>query len=314
MTDDRDTPSARHELHDRWAIMPWLNNLAMTQQAVLDCLSQTVPMRVLLIDQGASEADSNAMRVWVEARHPRVLLWTASPPMLSLGACWNRGLEFVWETGATEALVVNNDVRLHRSTIEILEQVTEAEIAWFVSCVGVREGQFDPDVIYTQGIVEHLAEQGRGGPDFSCFLLQQAGHFQYPFEESLIPAYCEDLDMHRRYLLGGDGPRIFGVNLPFLHYASGTIKAYTPEEREAFNRRYRAVVARYTQLWGGGPSEERWTRKGDPTSTSEEDVTTPALHRKDNEAQEAPRRAAEANQAVIDSFTEDADGEEAESD
>lgn len=299
---DRDTPSERHELHTRWVIMPWVNDAEMTTQAVKDCLEQTVPTRVLLIDQGASQAESDFVRAWIEQfetpEGPRVLLWTASPPMLSLGACWNRGLSFVWETGATQALVVNNDVRLRKETIEVLEHVTAEADAWFVSCVGVREGEF-----HTEGNLQECLENlrladgepvQRGGPDFSCFLLQQAGHFAYPFEESLIPAYCEDLDMHRRYLLGGHGPKIFGVNLPFLHYASGTIKHYTPEQREKFNRQYRGVLARYKQLWGGGPSEELWTRKGDPTSlVTDRDVTTPTLHRLDNERQ-AFERAVES--------------------
>ncbi len=77
-------------------------------------------------------------------------------------------------------------------------------------------------------------------------------------------------------MLAGDGPRIFSVNLPFLHFASGTIKQFTPEARARFNRGYDQAVKYYTRMWGGRPNEERFTLKGDPTS-AREGVTTPEL-------------------------------------
>ena len=89
----------------------------------------------------------------------------------------------------------------------------------------------------------------------------------------------EDLDSHRRYMLGGDGARIFSVNLPFLHYASGTLKSYTPEQKAKFDRQYAGVVRRYTELWGGPPNQETYTVKGHPGSVCLT-VTTPELQRR----------------------------------
>jgi len=199
------------------------------------------------------------------------LCWHFLPALPSLSAVWNRALAFVWELGGTEALVCNNDVRLHRQTYEVLLKTLQSEEALFVTAVGVREGQYDPAVKYDPiaGTKEGwlTARSARGGPDFSCFLIAKGGHDKYPFDERFIPAYHEDLDMHRRYMLGGDGDKIFSVNLPFLHYASGTLKQYTPEQRAKFNAAFAACKAYYTQKWGGPPNEETFHTpflQGDP--------------------------------------------------
>lgn len=265
-----------------WVVMPFINCLALTLQAVEDVLAQTVPTRLLLVDQGSDQATREAIDQYIDARDdPRVLCWHALPAFPSLSAAWNRALQFVWDVGGTEALVVNNDVRLHRQTVEVLSKTLASEAALFVSAVGVREGQYDPDVRYdpVAGTKEGWLTSAKGGPDFSCFLLSREGHATYPFDETFQPAYCEDLDQHRRYMLGGDGPRIFSVNLPFLHYASGTLKSYTPEQKQKFDRAYAGVVARFTALWGGPPNQERYTVKGDPTS-ARDGVTTPELQRR----------------------------------
>jgi hypothetical protein len=232
--------------------MPFLNAPEMTWQAVEDGLNQSLPgVRVLLVDQGASRADREDLDARIDAREDhRVLCWHYLPMLPSLSAVWNRALKFVWELGGTEALVVNNDVRLHKETYNLLLRTLQEQAVLFVSAVGVREGQFNADELMV-GVPE-----GHGGPDFSCFLTSREGHDKYPFDELFRPAYHEDLDLHRRYMLGGDGDKIFSVNLPFLHYASGTIKAYTPEERAAFNAKFAACKAYYTQKWGGGPNAE----------------------------------------------------------
>jgi len=274
---------------DPWVIMPWLNNPEMTLQAVEDCLAQTLPgVRVLLVDQGASREDRETVDRWIDARGDhRVLCWHFLPALPSLSAVWNRALRFVWELGGTEALVVNNDVRLHRQTYEVLRKTLQSEAALFVTAVGVREGQFDAGATYdpVAGTREGMLTlpSARGGPDFSCFLISQAGHEKYPFDESFIPAYHEDLDCHRRYMLGGDGNKIFSVNLPFLHFASGTLKAYAPAEREKFNQRFAACKAYYVRKWGGPPNEETFRSPfglhEDAPRLAELPVTTPDLQR-----------------------------------
>lgn len=289
------------EAYPTWVVIPAKDCVEMTTQAVLDCLSQSVPTRVLLVDQGSSRESNDAFRALAEQHHPRLLLWSHNPSLPCLSAAWNRALDFVWACGGTEALVVNNDVRLSPLTVATLHAVMLDTQAWFVSGVGVREGQFDATYIPNIAIArtdragDTRASRGAwsvetpGGPDFSCFLIAKAGHDAYRFDERFIPAYCEDLDCHRRYLLGGDGWRIFGVNLPFLHYASGTTKSYTPEQRAKFGRQYEACVQTYARKWGGGPSKELWIytdcrpRDESAAYTKDKDVRTPTLHQIDKQ-------------------------------
>jgi hypothetical protein len=247
---------------DHWAICPFLNAPDMTWTAVEDLLAQSLPgVRVLLVDQGASREDREEIDRRIDQRGDRrVLCWHWLPALPSLSGCWNRALQFVWDLGGEEALVVNNDAKFARGTYECLLGVMEREKVLFVSALGVREAQWptDPpqDDPYMWASAFHDGPMySKGGPDFSCFLLSKAGHDKYPFDEQFIPAYHEDLDMHRRYMLGGDGDRIFSVNLPFLHYASGTIKDYTPEQRSRFNAGFMRCKAYYTRKWGP-PNEE----------------------------------------------------------
>lgn len=238
-----------------WILMPFLNAPDLTLQAVEDCLAQSVPTRVLLIDQGASQETREAIDQAIDHREDhRVLCWHYLPMLPSLSACWNRALAFVWELGGTEALVVNNDQHCWRHTLELLLQVQRDTDALFVSPVGVRQPQYEEWLATNPApVVDHTV---RGGPDFSYFLITKEGHQKYPFDEQFVPAFREDLDSHRRYMLGGDGQRIFSVNIPYLHYASQTIKHYSPEDRAKFNQQYQRGGEYYRAKWGGDVNEE----------------------------------------------------------
>jgi hypothetical protein len=59
-------------------------------------------------------------------------------------------------------------------------------------------------------------------------------------------------------MLGGDGSRIFSVNLPYLHYASGTINS-EPEKALAWAKRIEQSRAHYVRKWGGDVNHERFT-------------------------------------------------------
>jgi hypothetical protein len=258
-------------------IMPVVNNLPMTEQAIYDCLGQTVAPRVLVVGQGVDYDLRVALEHLAEKFPDRLLCWFADPAYLSLSGVWNRALTFTWATGLTEAMVVNNDLRLHPQTFAMLSFERDQQDALFVSAVGVTTDQFDMDVV-------HPSTQcsAHGGPDFSCFLISREGHEKYPFDENFIPAFCEDLDSHRRYMLGGDGQRIFSVNVPYLHYASQTLKTSTPEKRAAIEARIAGSREYYARKWGGPVNEETyWTPFHQPGEwwTFPENMvpTTPAL-------------------------------------
>ena len=184
------------------------------------------------------------------------------------------------------ALVCNNDVRLHPQTYSILYQVQQTVVSdhaageilftnlppLFVSAVGRREN----DMLWAPYFMcDATWTMDRGGPDFSCFLITRACHDAYPFDQRFAPAYCEDCDYHRQLMLGGNGERIFSINLPYLHYASGTINS-EPEKALAWAKRIEQSRAHYVRKWGGDVNHERFTIPFD-AETDQDHVTNPEL-------------------------------------
>lgn len=250
----------------------------MTTDTVEDLLNQSIPTRVLLIDQGSSEESNDAFRVLAERHHPRLLLWGFDPPLPSLSAAWNLGLRFVWGLGGEEALVVNSDVRLRLDTAAQLRNVLTLTKALFVSAVGVTAEQFHPEegVILCDDPDAEVPKLSKGGPDFSCYLISREGHEKYPFDEGFVPAFSEDCSVHRSYMLGGDGSRIFSVNLPFHHIGGGSRTINQSEEARAHFEKLAGVGrAHYVHLWGGPPNKERFIRPYGPQGF--DGVTNPEL-------------------------------------
>lgn len=239
--------------------MPVVNSLKMTLMALIDCLEQSIETRVLVVLQGADPEIRTELERWAE-NEPRLLVWSHYPPLPSLSATWNLALDFVWECGGEHALVVNNDVRLHRQTYERLISCMKATQALFCTAVGVTESQFEIFCKeYPELYPEMLSDtEQHGGPDFSCFLISKACHRAGRFDEGFQPAYCEDLDYHRRLMLGGHAEKIFSINLPFLHFASGTRKEMTDEQREALDQRLQRSRAHYEKKWGGPVNGETY--------------------------------------------------------
>jgi hypothetical protein len=249
-----------------WIICPVLNNLAMSMDAIGDFLDQSVPTRVLVINQGSDKEVREALERQAELMPDRLYVWTHNPSLPSLSASWNRALDFAWSTyepveppNKAMALVVNNDVRLHPYTVGGLMGCLNATDALFVSAVAVTPPQFEeaasehPLYWYDEAKREIT---NKGGPDFSCFMISQECHQQFRFDEQFIPLFCEDLDYHRRMMLAGLGDRIFSVNLPYAHIGSGTLKQMTPEKRAAKEQQIAGSRAYYERKWGGSVNQE----------------------------------------------------------
>jgi GT2 family glycosyltransferase len=283
-----------------YCVMPVLAHPDYTRAAIADLLAQSVPTRILVINQGVDDDFRSELEAIAEEHENRVLVWHHHPALPSLSASWNLALETVWATAGEVALVVNNDVRLHRQTVELLATVQRKTDALFVSCVGVTPDQFDPSIstaeLWTAITGEAMNNVGivppsnRGGPDFSCFLITRACHQRFQFDEAFIPAFCEDLDYHRRLILAGEGARIFSVNLPYLHYGSATIKTMAAPARMKIERAIETGSrAYYARKWGGPVNGEIFVLPF--RQTEDRDVTTPALQRmvQEDRAHELPR-------------------------
>lgn len=235
-------------------IIPVLANLDLSIRAIYSALNQSVDPTVLVIDQG-SDPDVRAGLELASKQTQKIRLWRHFPRLPSLAATWNCALQYAWDSGHQDALVVNNDVELPREYYRQLRMRMEAEHGClFLSGVGVNPGQstlVGDDIVLTTKFELH--------PDFSAFLITRACHRKYPFDEQFIPAYCEDLDLHRRALIAGDGHRIGKINVPFIHHSSATLKSLSPEKNAKLSAQISAGSrAYYFRKWGGPVNEEKF--------------------------------------------------------
>jgi hypothetical protein len=266
--------------------MPVMGAPDLTEAAIADVLAQTVPVKLLIIGQNLPRDFRSRLEAIAE-QDSRIYGWWHEPALPSLSATWNRALQFVWACGGEEAWVLNNDTRTNPCTVQVLSAVRAAQDALFITAVGVTKEQYE-STDYTYALSAPYAEHG--GPDFSCFLISREGHEKYPFDEGFVPSHCEDCCNHREYMLGGDGHRIFSINLPYYHVGGGanTLKSMTPEARQQHEAKISAISRKhYEDCWGGPVNHERYTIKGD-ASTAQDGVTNPELQRAIQEAEHVP--------------------------
>ncbi len=239
---------------ENWIVMPFVGLWdEYTRTALDDCLGMK-GSRILAISNGSDEETDKRLRTMAAHSDHRIIAWFHQPPMLSLSATWNKALEFVWKSGGHQALMVNNDVRLNPATYESLLLKMLQTGALFVSATGVTQEQYLK--AYPEGQPPTAKMMlSRGGPDFSCFLISKECHEKYSFDEGFVPCYCEDIDFHRQLMIAGERDRIFSINVPFLHFASGTIKSWDDEKAAAFHRQVSSLSrAYYQKKWGGDAS------------------------------------------------------------
>jgi len=197
-----------------WIVLPIWNCQHLTRDAITSCLEQNIGnVQVLcVIDKG-----SDGVAHWLRTLHPKVQV--IEMPGCGVSKAWNAALSHVFDRGgAAAALVVNSDVRLRADAYRRLY----ADGGQFVTCVGTSSGAKFPG--------GEPSGQKRPHPDFSCFLLRDTcwrsvGHF-----DDNMRIYCSDGDYHLRMRKAGISA--YCLDLPFWHYASGTLKQAEPEDRE----------------------------------------------------------------------------------
>ncbi len=215
-----------------WIVMPIWNCLALTRDAIDSCLKQDIgSVRVLcVIDRGL-----DGVAHYLRSLHPQV----QTIEMLGCGVskAWNVALSYVLENrGASDALVVNADVRLRPDTFRLLRE----DGGLFVTCVGTSSGAKFPGGV--------PSGKKRPHPDFSCWLIRKECWAKVgPFDEQL-KIYVSDLDYHiRMHKIGIDA---MCLDLPFWHYASGTLKNADVEDRERILKQAQLDREAFTAKWG----------------------------------------------------------------
>lgn len=217
-----------------WIVMPIYNQLALTRDAITSCLAQDIAggVRVLcVIDRG-----DDGVAQWLRSQHPAVQVVAA--PGCGVSKAWNLALGHVFDTlGMAHALVVNSDVRLRPDTYRRLVD----DGGNFVTCVGTSSGAKFPGG-------EPNPERKRPHPDFSCFLItrhcwERVGKF-----DDSMRIYTSDGDYHLR--LHKAGIEAYCIDLPFWHYASGSLKQTDPDDRERILKIAQQDREVFRQKWG----------------------------------------------------------------
>ncbi len=234
-------------------IVPCLDCPDLSRRAIISAVNQigVEPLKVLVVDQGSTDDNRHALED-LAGSCPTIRLWRHAPPLPSLAATWNCALDYAWASGGKDALVINNDVELSMTYYQQLRERMKQDKLHFLSGVGVNPGQ-------TVGLPagKELTEAFQLHPDFSAFVITRLCHSKYRFDESYVPAYCEDQDFHRRMLLGNDGRKIGKINIPFQHYASGTLKQFSEAQRQMWSERITRGSRAYHQAkWGGEVNRE----------------------------------------------------------
>jgi len=224
---------------DNWVLIPCHNNSALLMAGLESILAQSIPVRIMAINNGSKD---NVPFVLNNLGNEHITV--NAYPQLGVSGAWNFGLRYLFDKeGAEKVLVVNQDVVLLPETYEVLN----GEPGEFVSAVSV---QHMDQLRYQRGTNHNR----RPHPDFSCFRITRSCYRTVgPFDEEAFPiAWYEDNDFHIR--AAQRGIELVCIDLPFYHYAAGTMKAAT--EYEAANYYGPAFLKskqRFKDKWGVVP-------------------------------------------------------------
>jgi len=214
-------------------IITCFNSVEYTKAAV-QSLRTTFPFHLIIIDDFSTDdtkpwlyqLGKSYKETWVQNGEGLCEGFSAliDIPTESLGEKWNLGMAEAAKNGCPIALICNNDILFHPSTIDTLV------IRWMLARtnkerVGIisahnRRGDTKPQEIFTIPIPDAPSEAE--SPDFSCFLMdisiwQEIGKFDVNY----IPCYFEDGDTHAN-LAFHDYSAITTTAAPYYHYGSIT--------------------------------------------------------------------------------------------
>jgi GT2 family glycosyltransferase len=194
-------------------LMLTYNSIHLTKDAVMSVLEQDVPVSLIAYDDGSTDGTLEWLR--------SCGIYTRCYRRAGVTKMWNLelGYQFGFNTPAQDyVLVINNDIRLRPDTLRTLI----ADGGQFVTAVGTSSGAQFPGE----------PSQGRRSPhpDFSCFLIRRECWLKVgPFDESMR-IYASDGDYHLR--MHQAGIEAYALDLPFYHYASGTLKQADEKDRQ----------------------------------------------------------------------------------
>lgn len=238
---------------DNWVLILVRNNMAITREAIESVLAQSVPVRLLIINNGSTDGASSYINSLLG--HDERVVAMHFQPGKGVAESWNTGLRYIWEQGAQHATVVNNDVILHPRAVELML----ADGGDFVTCVGVRGQHYGER---RDGVKVFKDNKGgevfpgmpnpttkRDHPDYSCWTMRKrVWDVVGEFDENFRCAFGEDADHHVR--MHKAGVSAYCLDVPFLHYGSATINNALPRDARAIAEQAGRNRAYFREKWG----------------------------------------------------------------
>lgn len=206
------------------------NCLELTKRCVASVLSQDVPTKVCIVDNGSSDGTPE----WAKENG---YCWSSYNHNAGVTKAWNIGLELLLEDFRNpHVFVVNNDTVLPNWWCRRLLERPEAMAS------GISVGSME-EIAVEPGAKDHSCNF-----DFSGFLIrreawERIGHF-----ESSLVNYCQDLDYHLR--AHRDGVYIVNSNIPFMHERSSTLRLASPKDRRLIELQADADRETFKTKWG----------------------------------------------------------------
>ncbi len=235
---------------DNWVLIPCHNNSALLIDAIDSVLAQTIPVRIFAINNASKD---NTPFVLKSLSNKHIVV--SFNPQLGVAGAWNFGLNYLFNKEKVgQVLVVNQDIILRPDTYETLL----AENADFVTAVSTQNSS-------SSALCGQYRRSRRPHPDFACFLIQK-GCYQRTgqFDETYFPAWYEDNDMHIR--MAKVGIEAYCIDLPFYHYAAGTMKNASKEDlTDVYNPGFLRSKQYFYDKWGVLPGTKEYEEMCSPT-------------------------------------------------
>jgi len=233
---------------ENWIVMLTLNCRALTELALAPVWAQDIPVRLIIIDASSDDGTAEWIRAgWQSEGKPYATLITL-PRTAGVSKAWNVALNHIFiYCKAEHALVINNDVQLRPDTYRrLLEDGSPFVTAVGSSTAGTQYPGGEPTMAR------------RPHPDFSCFLIRRECWDRTGQFDEHMKIYVSDLDYHIRM------HHVFinacCIDLPFLHYASGTLKQSEEPERERILKQAEQDRMTFTNKWGVAPGSPEYYR------------------------------------------------------
>jgi GT2 family glycosyltransferase len=206
------------------------NAVELSKRAADSILAQDIHCTLYVINNNSNDGTNE----WLENR-PEIRQWMLHTPR-GVSASWNFGLEYLFNVArAPHVLVVNNDVELRPDTYRSLIE----DGGQFVTAVSVDN---------RAGMHGEWRNSRRPHPDFSCFLIRRETWWTVGLFDTRMVHYASDADYHLR--MHQAGIEAYTIGVPFYHYASGTLKQATGDERDKIRRQADNDRAAFEAKWG----------------------------------------------------------------